>query len=217
MNVIAIFDIDGTLVKGQSQKLFLSYLSRNGLIPLTIYFRLLVWFLLYKMNFIQNPASMMKKAFLFLKGYNVKYINEICHDFFQKDLSKTFYKVSLEKVKYHQDLGHKLLLISNAIEPIVKEVASYLGVSDFLATTLEIVDDKYTGNILDIMYGERKLLALNNFYHAHGINDRNTWIYSDHESDLPLLRSATNPVVVNPDSKMLTIARNNNWTVLTTV
>jgi len=65
---LVIFDLDGVIVKGQSQKYFLDFLFKKGKIPLYFYLRVYLWFFLYRIGLVKNPKSVMKYAYSFLKG-----------------------------------------------------------------------------------------------------------------------------------------------------
>ena len=67
MRELVIFDLDNTLIKGQSQAFLLSYLLKKGVITPFFYLKLMSWFIFYKLGLIKNPGRIMDYSFSFLK------------------------------------------------------------------------------------------------------------------------------------------------------
>lgn len=214
MKKLAIFDIDGTIVRGQSQKLFLKYLLSTGQISRSFYLRLMMWFILYKLGLVKDPKKTMEYAFSFLKGREVGEIAAMAQDFFEKGLKSCIYSDASDIISKHQDEGCEVILVSNAAEPIVKTLASYLKASQYICTTLEIIDGHYTGKITDIMYGERKAEAVKSFIEANGFDPSDSWAYGDHSSDEYVLSLVGHPVAVNPTPSLLKIANGRHWQIV---
>lgn len=216
MKELVILDLDGTIVNGQSQQLFLNYLFRKRIVGLFFYLKINFWFILYKLGLLKSPGkidNIMRYSFSFLNGKSVKEVENLAIDFFDKVLKRFISSEMTGIINKHRAEGRESLIISNAADVIVGEVARFLGISDFIATKLEIKDGCYTGKILgDIVYGKNKLFALRNFVGAKQIKIASA--YSDHVSDLDLLLMAQNPCAVNPDGLLLQEAKKRNWTIL---
>jgi len=215
MKELVIFDVDNTIVKGQSQELFLNFLYKNGYIPIFYYLRIMVWFIFYKLGLVKNPLSIMKYAFVFVKNKEVTEIDIIAEKFFENVLKKRIYPESIDIIKEHQKNGREVILVSNAADILVEKIAKYLNVSEFLSTKLEIIGRRYTGNITgDIMYGGNKLKALNKYLESDNFYPDSLWSYADHSSDIPLLSQTAHPHAVNPTKKLKENAITKNWPIL---
>jgi len=214
MKELVIFDIDGTIVRGQSQRLFLKYLLSVHKINLSFYLKIMMWFILYKLGLVKDPKKTMEYAFSFLKVKSVEEIADLAHDFFEKVLKENIYSDALYIIKEHIRLGREVILVSNAAEPIVKELALYLNVKQYICTTLEIIDGHYTGKIEDIIYGEHKTDVIEKFAEVHGCNLNTAWAYGDHVSDQSLLSIVKHPVATNPASALYKIAHQKHWSIL---
>ncbi len=211
MKELVIFDIDKTLVDGQSQKRFLRYLLAAKRVKLTFFLKLIPWFVLYELGLLRDPKKPMRYAYSFLKGKSVQEISGITRDFFERDLKNHIYPEAVELIKEHQDAGREVILVSNSAELIVKDIADYLGVSQYICTKLETVDGKYTGEIKDIMYGHRKAEAINKFADNHHLDLGVAWAYGDHASDRQLLSLVKHPVAVNPSPTLMATAKKSHW------
>lgn len=214
MKELVIFDMDGTIVNGQSQMIFLRYLLSKHEIKLSFYIRLSVWFVLYKIGFVNDPKRPMEYAFSFLKGESVEMIAAIAHSFFEEKLKKSIFLEASNIILEHQRIGREVILVSNAAELIVKEIALYLSIDRYISTTLEIKDGYYTGKITDILYGERKTEILKRFAGANHWNIDTAWAYGDHSSDQSLLSIVKHPVAVNPSPDLSKVASKRHWPIL---
>ncbi|MEK7662472.1 MAG: HAD-IB family hydrolase [Patescibacteria group bacterium] len=212
---VAIFDIDKTLLKGQSQMHLLNFLRKQKRVGIYYALKIYLWFLLYKINFIHSPKKIMEYAFRFLKGKSNEEISLIICDFFEKDLKNKIYSECMELIRKHKQENRKIILVSNTIEPIAECVSRYAGADIFLATQLEQAGDIFTGEISgEPLYGEEKRRQILAAATHHGFSLKNSWAYGDHITDIPVLELATHSFVVNPDKSLLKIAVKRKWGVI---
>lgn len=211
---LVIFDVDNTLIKGQSQRLLLNFLFKTKKINLFYYLVILFWFMAYKVNFVNNPRKIVSFAYSFLKGRNVNEVRSFTEIFFNDHLKKNIFPDAIIEIRNAQANQHEVILVSNAPSIIIELIASYLSINNFFCTQLEVKDQKYTGKVLgDVMYGINKLEVLNRFIETHGYKIENVTAYGDHLSDLHILQEVGHPIVVNPSFKLEKIARKKNWKV----
>jgi HAD superfamily hydrolase (TIGR01490 family) len=212
---LVIFDLDNTLIKGQSQKLFLSHVFKKGLMTRFFYIKLMLWFTLYKIGIIKNPKRAMEYAFSFLKDMNIDEFKKYINDFFEQRLKYYIFEEGIEIIKKHKNQNRKILVVSNAIEFIPQRVAQFLNIDYFIGTKLEKLNNKFTGKIKDdIIYGKNKVIAIKDFINNYNFSLDGSWGYSDHSSDLPFLEMVSHGVVVNPDNNLYKIAKQKNWQIL---
>lgn len=212
---LVVFDVDNTLLRGQSQRLFASYLFSNGLIGPLKYFSILCWFLFYRFGLISKPDDAMKKFYQMLQGRDIVTVDKIVDSFFNTVLKNKFFDGSLRVLDDHRHHDRQILLISNMPDIIMKKVAQYVGVSNFICTNLEHVGGIFTGNVVgEVFYGRRRALHVREFIVKNEFSLENVWVYTDHVSDLPLLSIAKRPTVVNPDRKLAGIAHKKGWPIL---
>jgi len=215
MNELIIFDIDRTLISGQSQKLLLSYSFENNLINLFTYLKIYLWFILYKVGIAKKPKKIMQYAYLFLRGKTKTEVELIIKDFFNTSLRKYIFKEAYAIISEHKSKGRRIVLLSNTIDVLAREMANSLGIKDYIGTELEIHEGKFTGNIIgEIVYGEEKVARLDNFIKNNNLSLRDSWAYGDHISDIHVLKKVDYPFVVNPDNHLRNEAKNNNWPIL---
>src|SRR3989338_818497 len=157
MKELVIVDIDNTLIKGQSQKVLLRYLYNKKMVGVFYFSRIYLWFVLYKLGLVKNPRIVLEYAIRFLRGKRVLGIQKLIKEFAVHELPPLFFRGMLEIIEGHKRAGRKIVLVSNTIDALVKEIASMIGVDDFIALKLEIKDNVYTGKVSgSLVYGENK-------------------------------------------------------------
>jgi HAD superfamily hydrolase (TIGR01490 family) len=126
------------------------------------------------------------------------------------------YPQMLDQVHRHQDDGRATFIVSAAGNDLVKALAAVLGMEGGIGTAWAVgADGKFTGEMDGpFVYGEGKVEAMKRFAEKHDIDMSTSYAYSDSASDLPMLRSVGNAVVVNPDAALLEIARREGWRVM---
>lgn len=212
---IVFFDVDNTLIKGQSQRLFISFLFKKKLVSFLVYLKIIFWFFLYKIGIAKNPRNIAEYGFAFLRGYTLTEFEKIVDDFFNTVLRDRIYREAEKIIKEHKERGDKVILLSNSFNTLMQQLADFLLIDGFLCTKLEVVDGKFTGKIDgDIVYGINKTNLAKKYLEDNNISRDYVWAYADHISDLGILTLAGNPVVVNPSSALLKEARIRKWKIL---
>ncbi|MGE5392648.1 MAG: HAD family hydrolase [Candidatus Saccharibacteria bacterium] len=212
MNGYAVFDVDGTLIEGQSQKELLSYLYGKRYIKLSTYLVIAAWFLMYKMGLLSDPRKVANYAFAFLKGRSVEEFSRLVDNFFDERLKTLIYPEAADIIREHQLKGRTVILLSNAIMPLVQSLAKHLGVKDCIATGLETSGGKFTGRIAgDVVFGENKTTLLRAFITAHALDAGDSWGYGDHVSDAGYLSVVKHAFAANPTQGLRNIAAQNKW------
>jgi HAD superfamily hydrolase (TIGR01490 family) len=137
-------------------------------------------------------------------------------EMFEKVLKKKLYPAAQRLVEQDRALGRQPVLLSGAIEAVVRPVARHLGIEVFEATKLEFGRNSVaTGRILPpVMAGPEKAQFVRRFAEQHGIDLENSVAYADDAADLPLLSGVGRPVAVNPDLRLATTARSHRWNVI---
>ena len=211
-----ILDVDGTILKGQSQKYFIEYLYKKKLISIFIFIKIMSWFFLYKLNLLDNPQIILEYALSkTVKDKDKAYVKEITHNFFISKLKKKIFKDALTLIQENKENGVIIILTSNTLDIILKEIASYLNINFFIGTTLEIKDNIYTGKIKGkINYGKNKVTLLKKFLKKEKISLSSSCGYGDHLSDIFMLNLVKYPFVINPNKKMKKEAEKRNWKIL---
>jgi len=212
-NTLTIFDVDRTLIDGQTQKLFLKLMRQYDIVSHKDYSWLLEWFSAYNMGLVKNTEQVRDQAYKLLKDVCVKKIEHIIDQNFTLFTDK-FYNDALKQLKFHMRKGDKLILLSGSIAPIIEKIAKFLQIEDFIATELDTDNGLFTGNIRGkAAYGQGKLEKLLVFIATRFPSVEKTYFYTDNYSDLPVLEYVTHPVCVNPDKSLSCFAQERSWII----
>jgi HAD superfamily hydrolase (TIGR01490 family) len=127
------------------------------------------------------------------------------------------YPQMLAEVHFHQDAGRPTFIVSAAGNDIVKQLAAVLGMEDGIGTAYRVdpETDAYTGELEGpFVYGKGKVEAMRRYAEEHGIDLGASYAYSDSASDLPMMQVVGNPVAVNPDRALQSVAHHRGWPIV---
>jgi HAD superfamily hydrolase (TIGR01490 family) len=215
-NVAAFFDLDGTLVPLPSLewKFFrmLRYRKHIGIRSYFLWCVEALWQLPRGINQILHANKM------YLGGISVG----------EKDLFKvpTFYPEAIERMVWHAERGHLIVIVSGTLELLGERAARALeaelgerGLATKIcvcATRLEVKCGRYTGRILgEAIFGEAKARAVPRIAAEENLDLQRCFGYGDSVSDRWMLDAVGKPAAVNPSNDLARIARRNDWPVLT--
>lgn len=115
----------------------------------------------------------------------------------------------------HRDAGDKLVIITATNRFVTGPIAERLGVDTLLATECGMQDGRYTGQVVGVpCFQGGKVVRLNEWLQQTGHNLDGAYFYSDSRNDLPLLEQVAHPVAVDPDDTLRAIASERGWPVL---
>lgn len=204
---VAFLDFDGTLIKGQSQKYFIDFLYRKGFINFRKKSVILVWFVLYKLHIAKNPSWILTYSMQAFVGRPMAEIDMIMQEFITDDISPRLYKYSKDLISYLQGKGIKVVILSAAVDTIVRPVSTLLRSDDFISTTVEVINGKITGKLAGKQnYGKNKVETVQSYCAKNNMQIENTVSIADHESDFTLLKHTALGIVANPTKRIHTLA-----------
>jgi HAD superfamily hydrolase (TIGR01490 family) len=135
--------------------------------------------------------------------------------FTEEVLVRRFHRAATAALAEHAAEGDRVVIVSAALEPVVKALSARLGVRDYVGTGCEIVEGRYTGRLSgsNPHADEKRRFAA--VYMAECRADpSDCWAYADHGTDLALLESVGHPVAVNPRSQLREAAERAGWPIL---
>jgi fatty acyl-CoA reductase len=151
----------------------------------------------------------------FYRNYDkapVAQIDEDAAEMFSHLILTKSFPAAIRRVRQHRALGHRTVLITGALDFIVKPLAPLFD--DIVAASLAVRDGAYTGELEQVPpTGESRAQALMDYAAAHDVDLRESVAYADSTSDLPMLEIVGFPVAVNPEVRLATLARKRGWLV----
>ena len=211
---LVFFDVDDTLVNGQTQEILGRYLYKNGKVSIVFVTKILFYFLMWRIGIVKNVVPIRKEAYKIIGGWEVSEVEKLLRECFFKEIRTRIFPQALDLIKNHQKKGHEVVLISGSVDSLLRIIKEFIGTSFVIGTILEVKDNKYNGEVLGpVIHGQSKAKAILDFVSEHDFSLEGSYAYSDDVSDLPLFRLVENPVAVNPNKKLRKIAQLEGWPI----
>ena len=216
----ACFDLDNTLVRGSSLYHFACEMVRKKVIPR----REVIRFARQELQYVirrSEPAgvaaSATSRALALVAGRSEDAMQAVATAFVATKLPAMIMDDVLAEVRRFQFHGVPTWIVTASPIELASAIANELGMTGAVGTVSEISAGRYTGRLASpIAHGPDKMQLVSENAERHGLDLGASWAYSDSINDLPLLSCVGMPVVVNPNSQLLAIAKKNAWGVMET-
>ena len=212
---LALFDLDYTLLEGDSDVAWAQFLIEEGVLHPEEYHAKNLWFAeRYKdgtldihefLDFQLAPLAQHPRARL-----------DSWHEgFMQRKIRPIIRERAVELLASHADALRAIVTATNRF--ITRPIADELGIEHLIATDIEEVNGNFTGKPRGTpCFREGKIERVHEWLAARGrsLGDFESWFYSDSLNDVPLLENVDHPVAVDPDPTLLAHARARGWPVI---
>lgn len=212
---LAIFDLDNTLIGGDSDNLWGEFVCRQGIVAGEDFRAQNDRFYAdYKAGDLDIDAYL-RFALSPLIGVPRATRDEWHALFMRKMIEPILLPAAFELIARHRDAGDELLIITATNRFVTAPIAQRLGIRELIACEGEIVDDLYTGEPAGVpSYAGGKVTRLMDWLDGRDLGMDGAWFYSDSHNDLPLLELVDNPVAVDPDDILRERARERGWPII---
>ena len=212
---LAIFDLDNTLLNGDSDYSWGEFLVAKKLVDSEEY-------RIANDNFYQDykAGTLDIQAYLRfslapLTRHSMAELADLHQEFMQTYIEPMMLPKAQSLLQEHRARGDYLLIITATNSFVTRPIAERLGVDDILATDPEIIDNSYTGNSVGTpCFQGGKVIRLQQWLKNQQQNLQGAYFYSDSINDLPLLEQVTHPVAVDPDAKLEATAKKKGWKII---
>lgn len=212
---LALFDLDNTLLGGDSDHAWGDYLCARGILdPVEYQNRNDAFYQDYLAGKLDLQAYL-NFSLEILATTEMAQLDEWHADFMRDCVEPIILPKALALLKQHRDAGDKLVIITATNRFITGPIAKRLDVEHLLATECELVEGRYTGRSVDVpCFREGKVTRLRRWLEENDLNLEGSYFYSDSMNDLPLLEEVDHPVAVNPDTNLRAEAEKRGWPIL---
>ncbi len=212
---LAIFDLDNTLIADDSDYLWGKFLVDKGIVDRTIYEQINAQFYEDYQQGTLDMAAFLRFALKPLADHPIAQLYFWREQFLAEVISPILLQAAVELVEKHRALGHTLLVITATNRFITAPIVEMYGIENLIATTPELVNEQYTGEIVGVpCFQEGKVTLLNAWLEKTGESLTGSYFYSDSHNDLPLLKLVDNPVAIDPDEKLRHFAEAQGWGIM---
>jgi HAD superfamily hydrolase (TIGR01490 family) len=212
---LALFDLDNTLLDGDSDYAWAQFLIEEGVLHAGDYNARNDWFYeRYKdgtldihefLDFQLKPIANRPRAQL----------DAWHNEFMQRKVRPMILAKAPALIAKHAGALTAIVTATNRF--ITQPIADELGVPDLIATDIEEIDGVFTGRPRGTpTFREGKVQRVNEWLASRGrrLEDFESWFYSDSLNDLPLLERVTHPIAVDPDATLRAHATEHRWPII---
>lgn len=213
----AYFDVDGTLVGTNLIHPTIMYFA-NQSSPLKSVMRL-------GGALLQAPAMAWAESrdrrlfnemlFSHYKGMSEDRIAVLSEEVFEDIVKPRIFRGAQDLITQCKNAGERVVLITGSLDWTIRYLADHLGADHFIANRLEMKGGKATGKLLrPVVAGPEKAGLMVEDARANGHDLAKCSAYSDSYSDVPMLSVVGNPACINPDGRLIRLARAYDWPIL---
>lgn len=209
---LAIFDLDNTLLAGDSDVLWGRFLVEKGIVDAEYYGNENQRFYDEYNNGTLDIMEFLAFSLKPLSEHPLADLHQWREAFMQEKIHEILLDKSFELIDQHRKNGDVLLIITATNRFVTEPIAKLLGIPHLLATDPEFINNQYTGKVAGVpCFQEGKVTRLNSWLKENNENLDGSYFYSDSHNDLPLLQQVTTPVAVDADEILSQYAKENNW------
>lgn len=212
---LAIFDLDNTLLGGDSDHSWGEFLCERELVDVDSYRRQNDQFYRDYEDGTLDMAAYVAFALEPLKLLSGNQRSDLHQEFMQEKVAAMRLPKADALIQKHREQSDTLMIITATNRFITQPIARSLGIDNLLATEPEIVDGEFSGKIVGApCFQEGKVQRLQLWLNEHNESLAGSYFYSDSINDLPLLEKVSHPVAVDPDKKLDAIAQKRQWPII---
>jgi len=212
---LAIFDLDHTLLSGDSDHAWGQFLVDRGLVDPEVHQRRNDHFYeQYKAGSL-DIHEYLEFAMRPLTEYDADHMHAERDIFLNDRIEPLVSQKARDLIRHHEERGDTLLIITATNGFVTYPIAERLGIEHIIAPHPEVIDGRYTCKTVGIpSFQDGKVTRLKRWMEEHQHDMQGSYFYSDSHNDLPLLRLVDHPVAVDPDPTLQAEAEANGWPVI---
>lgn len=212
---LAIFDLDHTLLSGDSDHAWGQFLVDNKIVEPEHHQKQNDYFYeQYKAGSL-DIEEYLSFALKPLTEHSLEDMLTLREQFIEDRIKPLITQKARDLIAKHQQAGDDLLIITATNAFVTRPIAQLLGFEELIAPEPEIVDGQYTGGITGIpSFQQGKVTRLEMWLEEKQIDLTGAFFYSDSHNDLPLLKIVDNPIAVDSDEILTDTANRNGWPII---
>ena len=212
---LAIFDLDNTLIADDSDYLWGKFLVDQGIVDRLAYDKINAKFYEDYQNGTLDMVAFLRFALAPLATHPIEQLHNWRQDFINTIIKPLLLDKAKALIEKHRAQGDTLLVITATNSFITAPIVALYGIEHLIATTPEMINGKYTGNVNGVpCFQEGKVTRLNEWLTLNNEKLEGSYFYSDSHNDLPLLKLVDFPVAVDPDEKLRDFADTQKWEII---
>ncbi len=212
---LAIFDLDNTLLAGDSDYTWGTFLVEKGVVDKAVYEAENERFYQEYQNKTLDIFEYQAFVLAPLMTLNKEKRDALHAEFMTTCIAPLRQAKADALIAKHKQQGDTLLVITATNRFIAGPIVSMLGIDHVLATEPEVIDEEFTGRIVgDPCFQEGKIKRLEQWLKEQNETFSEMVFYSDSINDAPLLEFVETAIAVDPDDKLTALAQEKSWPII---
>ncbi|AXT45443.1 MULTISPECIES: HAD family hydrolase [Chromobacterium] len=216
---LALFDLDHTLIAGDSDFEWPRFLIQRGILEQAHYDERNNYFYQQYQQGTLDIHEYLAFALEPLKRFSRAELDALHADYLEQHIKPIITRKARDLLAAHAAQGDEIIIITATNRFITGPIARELGVEHLIAIELEEEEDgRFTGRVSGVpSFQEGKITRLQQWLDERGLSMNSygqSFFYSDSHNDLPLLKLVDHPVAVDPDDTLRAYAEQQDWRVI---
>lgn len=213
---LAIFDLDNTLIAGDSDYLWGEHLADLGVVDRAAYRAANERFYADYLEGSLDIQAFLAFSLAPLRDNALEDLLRWRDAFMAQRIEPILLEAADRLITHHRDAGDTLMIITATNAFVTAPIAERLGITHLIATEPEMIDGRYTGAHVGVpSFQQGKVERLAQWLADRDLDLEASSFYSDSINDLPLLEEVKHPHAVDPDPRLSQLARERGWPILT--
>ena len=215
MNIV-LFDLDNTLIKGDSDHEWGNFLVENNYVDQRIYKEKNNNFFEQYKNGTLCPKEFALFSYEPLTKYSYEKLLNIREKFFEEKIIPLILPKALKLVNYHKNNNDILAIVTATNSFISRVTADFFNIKHLLASEPEFVNNKFTGNMLgEPCFKDGKVTKVQKWMKVNKLSEfKEIYFYTDSHNDIKLMEFCTRPIAVDPDEILKKTSIDNKWEII---
>lgn len=211
---ISAFDLDHTLLSGNSSYLFGRYLYKHKILSFFDLAFIVRCNILFKLGLLPIKSLHHAAFERLFKGRSLQDVQSWAIAFIDEHFEKLLYLPAFEALQASVAGGHLAAILSSSPDFLIAPIAARLNITVWSATCYSVDKDHRFCDILRLIQGNDKAVLLEQLRVSHAVPLHHVHAYSDSYLDMPFLQAAGNAIGVNPDAKLRNACLRNKWKII---
>lgn len=212
---LALFDLDNTLIVGDSDHAWGEFLVARELVNAAEYKEANDRYLQAYQQGTLDIHEYLSFSLRPLTRYPLADLHRWREEFVDQWIRPLVLNQGLALLDQHREKGDQIVIITATNRFITQPIAELLGVENLIAVEPEMQEGAYTGKVTGTpSFREGKITCLEEWLEKHQQSLEGSYFYSDSHNDLPLLKKVDYPVAVDPDPELEAYAAAQGWPVI---
>ena len=215
---LALFDLDNTLLIGDSDYKWAQFLIEKELLDRTEYeSRNIEFYEQYKAGTL-DIHQFLDFQLQPLSRYSRIQLDSWHNEFMKKEIMPQIAPGAYKLINTHMQEGDLCIIITATNRFVTEPIAKILGINNLIATEPDQDNGEFNGKVMGTpCFREGKIKRLEEWMNEHNLtwlSFLKSWFYSDSLNDIPLLNKVSNPIAVDPDPTLRKYAKKNSWPII---